>query len=88
MPTTTTSMRIELTDDQRDRMVDSVQQFFQQEIDHDLSEFQAQRVVAFFIKELGAPVYNKAIRDARGFMLEKLDDLDAEFYESEESYSP
>jgi uncharacterized protein (DUF2164 family) len=84
---TNKSMRIELSGDRRDRIVRSVRKFFGQELDQDLSDFQAERVVEFFVKELGAPVYNQAIRDAHGFLQEKLEDLDGEFYEPEEPYS-
>lgn len=35
------------------------------------------------VEELGPPVYNQAIQDARAFMAEKLGDLDAEYYEPE-----
>ena len=50
----------------------------------ELSEFRAERLVDFFVGELGPPVYNQAIRDARAFLHGKLDDLDAEFYEPED----
>jgi uncharacterized protein (DUF2164 family) len=81
------SMRIEISGERRDQIVRSVRQFFEQELDQDLSDFQAERVVEFFVKELGAPVYNQAIRDAHGFLQEKLGDLEGEFYEPEEPYS-
>ena len=81
------SMRIELSGERRDQIVRSVRKFFGEQLDQDLSDFQAERVVAFFVKELGAPVYNQAIRDAHAFLQEKLEDLDGEFYEPEEPYS-
>jgi uncharacterized protein (DUF2164 family) len=81
------SMHIELSGDRRDGIVRSVQQFFEGQLDLALSDFQAERVVDFFVKELGAPVYNQAIRDAHGFLQEKLQDLEGEFYEPEEPYS-
>ncbi len=84
---TNKSMRIELSGERRERIVRSVRKFFGQQLDHELSDFQAERVVAFFVKELGAPVYNQAIRDAHGFLQEKLEDLEGEFYEPEEPYS-
>ena len=83
----TSSMRIELSDERRERIVRSARIFFSQELDRDLSDFQAERVIDFFVKELGAPVYNQAIRDAHKFLQGKLDDLDAEYYEPEESDS-
>lgn len=77
-------MRIKLSDERRVRLVRSVREFFSNEFDRDLSEFQAQRLLEFLIRELGAPVYNQAIHDARGFVQEKLLDLEGEFYEPEE----
>jgi uncharacterized protein (DUF2164 family) len=81
------SMHVELSGDRRDGIVRSVRQFFEGQLDLALSDFQAERVVDFFVKELGAPVYNQAIRDAHGFLQEKLQDLEGEFYEPEEPHS-
>jgi uncharacterized protein (DUF2164 family) len=81
------SMRIELSGERRDRIVRSVRKFFGDQLDQELSGFQAERVVEFFVKELGAPVYNQAIRDAHAFLQEKLEDLDGDFYEPEDPYS-
>jgi len=77
-------MRIKLSDEGRERIAGELRRFFAQELDRELSEFQAQRLIEFFIRRLGAPVYNQAIQDARGFLLSKLDDLDGEFYEPED----
>ncbi|MFT5289502.1 MAG: hypothetical protein ACI82F_001565, partial [Planctomycetota bacterium] len=56
----------------------------QEEYDEELSSFRANTLIEFFLRELGPPVYNQAIQDARAFLQERLDDLDAEFYEPEE----
>ena len=76
-------MRIKLSDERRERLVEEVRALFLDEFDRELSDFQAQRLLDFMIKHLGAPVYNQAIRDARAFMHQKLDDLDGECYEPE-----
>jgi len=80
-------MRIRLTDDRRERMLRSIRKFFDEKLDQQLGEFAAGRILEFFVKELGAPVYNQAIQDARAFLQGKLDDLDVEFYEPDEPYS-
>lgn len=80
-------MRIELSGDRRERMVGSIQRFFADRLDQQLSEFQAELILKFFVKELGAPVYNQAIRDAHAFLQDKLTDLEGEFYEPEDPYS-
>ena len=79
--------RIRLEDAGRERALRSLGKFFETELDVSLSSFQAERVLDFFVRELGAPVYNQAIRDARAFLQDKLDDLDAEFFEPEEPYA-
>ena len=81
------SMRIQLTDDRRDQMIRSIQQFASDHLDWELSDYQSQELLEFLVKELGAPVYNQAIRDAHSFLLEKLTDLEGDFYEPEEPYS-
>ena len=67
-------------------MVRSLQRFFEDELDREISEFQAKRLLDFFVRELGAPVYNQAVQDARAFLQDKLVDLEGEFYEPEEPY--
>jgi uncharacterized protein (DUF2164 family) len=59
---------------------------FIEEFERELSDFQARRLIDFFVRHLGAPVYNQAIQDARVFLQATLEDLDGEFYEPEESH--
>lgn len=78
-------MRIRLTDDRRASLIEALQRFFDERLDQELSEFQAAGLLDFMVRELGAPVYNQAIQDARGFFEEKLQDLEGEFFEPESS---
>jgi len=78
-------MRIKLSDERREDLSTAVQQLFQDEFERDLSEFQAQRLIDFFMRQLGPPVYNQAIQDARAYVLTKLEDIDGEVYEPEET---
>ncbi len=81
------TMRIKLSEERRDRVIRSTKEFFAETFDDELSDYRAQRIVDFFTKELGPPVYNQAIRDAYGFIQDKLSDLEGEFYEPDEPYS-
>ncbi len=65
-------------------MVTAIQRYFQENLDEELGELGAQLLLEFFIRELGAPVYNQAIRDAHDFIQDKLVDLAGEFYEPEQ----
>jgi uncharacterized protein (DUF2164 family) len=87
VPTTSAAMRIQLTDERRERMLRSIRKYFAETLDQELGDLAAERLLEFFVKELGAPVYNQAIQDARKFLLEKLDDLEGEFYEPDEPHS-
>jgi uncharacterized protein (DUF2164 family) len=61
-----------------------VQRFVAEHFELELSDYQAGRLLDFFVRRLGAPVYNQAIQDARAFVQDKLGDLEGEFYEPEE----
>lgn len=77
-------MRIKLSDEARKRLITNIQRFLGAEFELQLSEFQASGLLDFLVRELGAPVYNQAIQDARAFVQAKLDDLEGEFYEPED----
>ena len=77
-------MRIRLSEERRGDLVTAIQRFLAAEFDHELSEYQAVRLVEFFVRHLGPPVYNQAVQDARAFLQEKLEDLEGEVYEPEE----
>lgn len=86
-PSNFRAMRIKLTDDRRERVVRSIRGFFADQFDEELSDFKTQRILEFFVRELGPPVYNQAIRDASKYFHDKLADLEGEFYEPEDPYS-
>lgn len=76
-------LRIKLSSDRRATLRKLLTEFYAENFDAELSEYRAERLLDFFIKQLGPPIYNQAIADARAFMFEKLEDLDVEFYEPE-----
>jgi uncharacterized protein (DUF2164 family) len=76
--------RIKLSDERRVDLIAMIQHYVSTEFDQTLSEFQAQNLLDFFVRHLGVPVYNQAVQDVRGFLQEKVADLDVEFYEPEE----
>jgi uncharacterized protein (DUF2164 family) len=80
-------MRIRLSREQREVIVRSIRLFFDEELDREVSRFQAEALLDFFVRELGAPVYNQAIRDAQAFVQDKMLDLSGELYEPEEPYA-
>jgi len=77
--------RIKLSDDRRRDLLSGLKGLYLDEFDEDLSDYQAERILDYFVKALGPQIYNQAIADARTFMTQKLEDLDAEFFEQENS---
>jgi uncharacterized protein (DUF2164 family) len=80
-------MRIRITEDRRERLLCSLERYFADRFDEELSRFKAGQILDFFVRELGAPVYNQAIHDAHAFIQDRLSDLEGEFYEPEDPYS-
>jgi uncharacterized protein (DUF2164 family) len=77
-------MRIRLSDERRADLVASIQAWLRENFDDDVGELKAGLLLDFFVKELGPPVYNQAIKDAHDFLADKLVDLEGDFYEPEE----
>jgi uncharacterized protein (DUF2164 family) len=75
------NMRIQLTDERREAILEGLQALYLDEFDEGLSAFRANHLLRYFVGMLGPVVYNQAIQDARAFLAERLEDLDATFYE-------
>lgn len=76
-------MRVRLSPQRRAALVRSLQQYFEDNFDDALSEFRAEALLDYFLKELGPPVYNQGVRDAAAYIQEKLNDVEGEVYERE-----
>ncbi|MBT8477966.1 MAG: DUF2164 domain-containing protein [Gemmatimonadetes bacterium] len=77
-------MRIKLSDERREILLMAAQALFEEEFERELSAFQAERLIDFFLGQLGPAVYNQAVQDARVYFQQKLEDLDGEVYEPDE----
>jgi uncharacterized protein (DUF2164 family) len=73
--------RIRLSDERRTALVSSIKAYSAEELDEPLSDFRAQALLDFFIRELGPPVYNQGVHDAAAYVQAKLADIDGEVYE-------
>lgn len=79
----TSSTRIRLSDERRAQLITALKQYFAAEFDESLSDFRAEGLLDFLVKELGPPVYNQGVRDAARYVQAKLADIDGEVYEEE-----
>ena len=76
-------MRIRLSPERRAALLRVTKTYFAAEFDETLSDFRAQALLDFFVREIGPPVYNQGVRDAASFIQEKLADIEGDVYERE-----
>ena len=77
-------MEIKLKENHYKVLSEKVQLYFRNEHEESIGELKAALIIDFFIKELGAEIYNQAISDAQGFMQDKLMDLEHILYVPEQ----
>jgi uncharacterized protein (DUF2164 family) len=78
-------MAIQIEAARRESLATRLQAFFREEFDEELSRFRAEQLLDFVAEALGPQVYNQGVQDARKFMQQRLDDLDGEVHEPEQS---
>ena len=66
----------------------SIRRFCADELEVEVSDIQVNLMLAFFLKEIGPSVYNRAVADAQVFLRDRLADLEATCYEPEFVYWP
>lgn len=76
-------MAIKLEKNTQDYLLDSIKRFFAQELDEDIGDLKAMRVLDYFASEIGPSIYNQAIADAQVYFQEKATDLGGVRYEAE-----
>lgn len=76
-------MRIRLAPDRRAGLLQAIKRHFAAEFDEPLSDFRAEALLDFFVRELGPPIYNQGVRDAASYLQARLADLDGDVYEHE-----
>lgn len=79
-------MAIELTKEETDSIIPSLQRFFREELDEELSEMRAKFLLSYFLKEIAPFAYNKGVKDAESFFRGKLEDLPATCFEDGLTY--
>jgi uncharacterized protein (DUF2164 family) len=73
-------VQIELSNERKREILTQLKSIFEHEFDEPLSDFRADVILDFFMKNLAPAVYNQAVQDVRAHLQRKLDDLDGEIY--------
>lgn len=74
---------IEFTNEEKLKIVEKIQLYFDDKLDQDLGRFDAEFLLDFFSKEIGAYFYNRGLHDARAVLENKLENIDEALYEIE-----
>ncbi|AZQ83314.1 MAG: DUF2164 domain-containing protein [Cognaticolwellia sp.] len=74
---------IQFTQAEKSLLIDKLQRYFIKELDQDLEQFDADFLLDFFTKELGAVYYNRGLYDAQALMAEKLELISEQIVELE-----
>jgi len=64
-------------------LLGTIRRFFAEELDTDIGDLKAARVLDFVIQEIGPNIYNQAIADAQSYFTDKTADLAGVHYEPE-----
>lgn len=79
-------MTIKLNPETEERLVGSIQRYFNANMDEGIGELKARLLLDFCVRELGPSIYNQAIVDAQSVLQEKVAELDVSCYEAEFAY--
>lgn len=78
---------IEFTNQEKESMVNKLQSYFEKELAQDLGQFDAEFLLDFFSKEIGAYYYNRGLHDARAVFEERVQSIDDDIYSIEKETS-
>ena len=74
---------IKFSKEEKQFLVNKIQAYFEQEMNREIGQFEAEFLLDFFSREVGAYYYNQGLSDARSLLAEKLETISDAFYEIE-----
>ena len=74
---------IEFSKDDKEVIVGKIQQYFNQELDRELAQFDAEFLLDFFTEQIGGLYYNQALQDAQAVLESKLESITDAIFELE-----
>ena len=74
---------IEFTQEEKQILAGKIQSYFHAELSEEIGQFDAEFLLDFFNKEIGAYHYNRGLQDARTLLEENTQNVQQAFYEME-----
>lgn len=79
-------MPIELSKQDRQQAIDSIQRYFRQHMEEPIGNVAAGGLLGFMLEEIGPSIYNLAVADAQERLQARVTELDFEVHEDEFAY--
>jgi len=67
--------KIEISKEEKARIVQKVKKYFSDELDQDIGGFDAEFLIDFFVNEIGPYSYNQGLSDAQVLFTEKVEEV-------------
>ncbi len=71
---------IEFPNDRKNELIEGIKDFFLCERDDEISSLEASLVLDYFVKEIGAEIYNQALGDSATWFRGKMENLESDYY--------
>ncbi|MBR7747399.1 DUF2164 domain-containing protein [Undibacterium baiyunense] len=79
-------MAIQLKTEVRKQATESLQRYFDLNMEERLGNLQANALLDFILEEIGPSIYNQAVNDAQNHMQTRVQELDIDVHAEEFSY--
>ena len=79
-------MPVELGKSESEAIRGSIQKFFREELDQDLSDLRTRQLLDYFLQEIAPFAYNQGVKDAESYFRHKVEDLTAICFEEGLTY--
>jgi uncharacterized protein (DUF2164 family) len=79
-------MAIELSKEDRDQAIASIERYFREHMEQKIGNIAAGGLLGFFLEEIGPSIYNRAVADAQERLQARVAELDIEVHEDEFGY--
>jgi len=79
-------MAIELERETEQRILESIVDFFREELDQEIGDLKARLVLRFILKEIAPSAYNQAVFDVKKHLGDVLDEIEGVCFEPEFVY--
>ncbi len=79
-------MTIELSKEDRDQAIASIERYFREERDEKIGNLTAGAMLGYFLEEIGPSIYNRGVLDAQEKIQARVAEVDFEVHEAEFGY--